>query len=251
MKNLISTFFLLLSFHLVSAQQKMRTVEQLINRSDPGWPFVQQMLDSAKNKVEVLPVDTTKIREALYHTQVTTRTPMGAIIYESGGILVDGGWIRILGSGHPKLNRTVPAWNKGKTFANYGDKPSYLLVADDAVGGFFAINGGGFGKDLGQVYYLSPDRLVWEALNLSYTDFLNFCFSGELDKFYGALRWTNWRKDVARLNGNSVYNFSPFLWSKEGKDINRNKRRKIPVEKQFDFNMESRRKLGLETTSVQ
>src|SRR6187551_78008 len=85
------------------AQVKLRPLDELINRSDPGWPFVQQMIDSATNPVEVLPRDSSKIEEALYQTQVTTRSPMGAVIYTTGGILVDGGWIRILGSGHPRL----------------------------------------------------------------------------------------------------------------------------------------------------
>src|SRR5690606_12025169 len=107
----------------------------------------------------VLPCDTLKAKEALYKTQVTTRSPMGAIIYSSGGLLVDGGWIRILGSGNIKLNRTIPDWNKGKSFKEFGEPPTFLLVADDAAGGFFAINGGGLGKDAGKVYYLSPDNM--------------------------------------------------------------------------------------------
>jgi hypothetical protein len=35
---------------------------------------------------------------------------------------------------------------------------------------------------------------------------------------------------------------------KEGKDINKNKRKIISVEKQFQFNIESRRQLGLDKT---
>jgi hypothetical protein len=251
MKLLLSIICLLFYSLSASAQVKLRPLEELINRTDPGWPFVQQMIDSAKNAVEVLPRDSSKIEEALYQTQVTTRSPMGAVIYTTGGILVDGGWIRILGSGHSKLTRTVPSWNKGKAFVDFGDKASYLLIADDAVGGFFALNGGKFGKDVGNIYYLSPDRLIWEPLEFTYTQFLAFCFSGELDEFYGKLRWTNWKKDVAKLNGNSVFNFHPVLWSKEGKDINRNKRKKIAVGEQYEFNMSSRRQLGLEKENVQ
>jgi hypothetical protein len=222
MTKFISTFILAVVVLTISAQNKMRTVDELINKTDPGWPFVQQLIDSAKNKVEVLPVDTTKSKDALFKTQVTTRSPMGAVIYNTGGILVDNGWIRILGSGSNKLSRTLPGWNKGKSFKNFGEKPSYLLIADDAVGGFFAINGGGLGKDPGKVYYLSPDRLLWEPLDLTYTDFLQFCFSGNLPEFYKSLRWANWKEDVIKLDGNSVYNFYPFLWTKEGKGYRKN-----------------------------
>lgn len=114
----------------------MRPVNELINTKEPGWDLVKQWIDSAKNKVVVLPVDTAKAKEALYNTQVTTRSPMGAIVYGTGGILVDNGWIRILGSGNKLLPRSLPNWNKGKTYQEFGQAPPFLLIADDAIGGF-------------------------------------------------------------------------------------------------------------------
>lgn len=228
------------------AQNKMRSVEELINMTEPGWPLVQQWIDSAKNKVEILSCDAAKAKDALYKTQVTTRSPMGAIIYSTGGLLIDNGWIRILASGNEKLKRSIPDWNKGKSFKEFGETPTFLLIADDAVGGFFAVNGGQFGKDLGKIYYLSPDNLEWEPLDLTYTDFLIFCFNNDLAEFYSNLRWTNWKEEVSLLDGNQVYNFYPFLWSKEGKDINKNSRMAVPVEEQYSFNMSMRKQLGLE-----
>ncbi len=123
---------------------------------------------------------------------------MGAIVYSTGGILIDDGWIRILGSGSDRLPRSLPEWNKGKTMADYGGHSPFYLVADDAIGGFFAINGGGLGNDPGKVYHLSPDNLEWEAMGLSYSEFLQFCFSGDLEKYYSGNRWKNWRKEVLR-----------------------------------------------------
>ena len=243
--------FLALTFFSLTAtaQNKMRSVDELINKTEPGWTLVQQWIDSAKNKVEVLSCDTAKAKDALYKTQVTTRSPMGAIIYSTGGLLIDNGWIRILGSGNSKLSRTLPDWNKGKSFKEFGDRPPFLLVADDVVGGFFAVNGGQFGKDAGKIYYLAPDNLEWEALDMTYTEFLNFCFSGDIAKFYENLRWTNWKDEVSKLDGDKVYNFYPFLWTKEGKDINKNSRKAIPIEEQYSFNMSSRTQLGLDKNS--
>ncbi|WP_216823609.1 DUF2625 domain-containing protein [Niastella vici] len=229
----------------MKAQLKMRSVDELINKSDPGWSLVKDWIDSAKNKVEILPVDTVKAKEALYQTQVTTRSPMGAVIYMTGGLLVDGGWIRILGSGCSKLNRTLPGWNKGKSFKEFGEAPSFLLIADDAIGGFFLLNGGGFGKDVGKIYYLSPDNLEYEPLDITYSEFLQFCFNNDLEKFYDGLRWTNWRSEVSKLQGDQVFNFYPFLWTKEGKDINKNHRKAVPVEEQYSLNLDLRKQLGL------
>ena len=224
----------------------MQHVEELINKTDPGWTLVKDWIKSAKNKVEILPVDTTRAKDALYKIQVTTRSPMGAVVYMTGGLLIDNGWIRILGSGSEKLNRTLPDWNKGKSFKEFGDSPTFLLIADDAIGGFYLLNGGGLGKDLGKVYYFSPDDLEYEPLDITYTEFLQFCFDGDLDKFYEGKRWTAWRNEVSQLDGDKVFNFYPFLWTKEGKDINKISRKMVPVEEQYSFNLNMRKQLGLD-----
>jgi len=238
MSKFITTLLLSISSILAIAQNKMKPIEELINTTDPGWPQVQQWIGSASNKIEILPVDSIKSKEALYQTQVTTRSPMGAIIYHTGGLLVDHGWIRILASGSSRLNRSIPEWNKGKSFQEYGERPPFLLIADDAVGGFFAINGGQWGNDPGKVYYWAPDTLDWEPMDLSYTDFLHFCFNGNLDKFYKNLRWHNWQNETDTLDGNRVYNFFPMLWTKEGKNINKSSRSAVPVAEQYSFNLD-------------
>ena len=226
------------------AQSKTRPINELINNADPGWAFVKGWIDTAKNTVEILTTDTIKSKDELYKTQVTTRSPMGAIIFMTGGLLVDHGWIRILGSGSTKLKRSFPEWNKGKTFKEFGEASPYLLIADDVIGGFFLLNGGGLGKDLGKVYYFSPDGLEYEPLNLTYTGFLLFCFNNNLDEFYSGYRWKNWQKDVSEISGDQVFNFFPPLWTKGGKDLEKSSRKAIPIEEQYGFNMDMRRQLG-------
>ena len=228
------------------AQKNMKPVNELINTTEPGWTLVEEWIKSAKNKVEVLPADTARAKDALFKTQVTTRSPMGAVVYATGGLLIDDGWIRILGSGSTKLPRSLPDWNKGKAFKDYGAPPSFLLIADDAVGGFFLLNGGALGNDAGKIYYFSPDNLEYEPLNIGYTDFLNFCFNSDLERFYEGNRWTGWRNEVSKLEGDKVFNFYPFLWTKEGKDINKNSRKAIPVEEQYNLNIDFRKELGLD-----
>lgn len=246
MKQQLFATLLTLTSLTTLAQNKMRPVEELINTADPGWTLVKNWIDSARNKVEILAVDSIKGKEALFKTQVTTRSPMGAIIYMTGGLLVDDGWIRILGSGNSKLSRSLPDWNKGKSFREIGETPSFLLIADDAAGGFFLLNGGGLGKDLGKVYYFAPDNLEFEPLDLTYTEFLLFCFNNDLDKFYEDTRWTNWRDEVSKLEGDKVFNFYPFRWTKEGKDINKVSRKAISIEEQYNFNLDMRKQLGID-----
>jgi hypothetical protein len=244
MKKILTTVIFLFSLSIYG-QHKMKKLEELINTEDSGWIIVKEWIDSAKNNVVVLPADPEQAKDVLFKTQVTTRSPMGAIVYTTGGILVDHGWIRILGSGNNKLNRSLPEWNKGKTFNNFGENPTYLLIADDAVGGFFMLNGGALGSDLGKIYYFAPDTLEFEPLDFTYTDFLNFCFNNDLDKFYQDLRWKNWRDDVEKLTGDQVFNFFPSLWSKEGEDINKLSKKIITVEEQYMSNVNFRKEIGL------
>ena len=207
----------------------LKKLEELINRDDPGWPIVQGWIAEAKNPVEVLPPpdDETRAR-ALVDTQVTTRSPMGAIIYETGGILVDHGWIRILGSGHSRLPRSLPGWNFGRSVFQSGQQPSFLLCADDVIGGFFAIDGGGLKIAPGKVCYFAPDRLAWENTKLGYSEFLVWCFQGNVATFYEKERWPDWEKEIATLGGEEALDIYPFL-SAVGPPIVERSRRPAPV----------------------
>lgn len=242
-KSLLTLVIISLSL-VTSAQNKMQSLDELINKTDPAWPLVKKWLDSAKNKVEVLEPDSATAKNALFNTQVSTYSTLGAVIYNTGGIMIDNGWLRILGSGSKRLSRSVPEWNKGKTIKEFGDKPAYLLVADDAVGGFFAINYGAFGTDLKNVYYLAPNSLKWESLGAGYSEFILFCFDSDLSKFYEGLRWSTWNQFIANLDGNKSYSFRPYLWSDEGKDIEKCTRKLVPTEDLFQFNLVKQKDLN-------
>lgn len=240
MNSVLKTFSILgltlFSLTGFAQENKLISLEALINKTDPAWPLVKKWIDSAKNKVEVLPVDSAKAKEVLYNTQTTTYATLGSVIYNTGGILVDNGWIRILGSGSEKLNRNVAEWNKGKTLDEYGDNMPYLLIADDAVGGFFAINYGGLGKDIKNVYYLEPNSLTWQPLGAGYGEFLVFCFDSDLSKFYKGLRWSTWSQFIGNLDGSKTYSFRPYLWQ-EGTDIEKCTRKLVNTEDMYKFNI--------------
>lgn len=244
MRHLYLTILVTSITFALTAQNNMRSIHELLNNDDPGWVYIDSWIKNAKNKVEVLPADLENSKNALYQTQVTTSSPMGAVIYMTGGILIDNGWIRILGSGNEKLNRTLPEWNKGKTFDEFGDTSPFLLVADDVIGGFYMINGGGLGKDLGNIYYFSPDNLTYEPLDISYTEFLLFCFNGDLNEFYENYRWSNWQDEVSNLDGNSAYSFDPYLWTDEGKDIKNSIRKIVSAENLYLTNLQMKTKFG-------
>ncbi|MGI4886871.1 MAG: DUF2625 domain-containing protein [Janthinobacterium lividum] len=216
----------------------MRSLAELINRQEPGWELVSGWIREAKNDVRVLPKTPARADSALLAAQVTTRSPLGAIVYETGGILVDGGWLRILGSGSPALSRTLMGWNTGK-------QQGFLLVADDAMGGFYAINAGAFGQEsLGKLYYFAPDNLRWEPTNKTYSEFLLFCFSGNLKSYYQNLRWKGWEREISALSGDQGLACYPFLFSKEGKNVANDKRAAVPIAELWSFGQDMQRQLG-------
>ncbi len=226
----------------------MRPLSDLINTTEPAWVLIEDWKKNAKNQVEILPINSQKQADsALFYTQVTTRSPLGAVVHNTSGILIDDGWIRILGSGSDKLNRSLPSWNKGKSFKEYGEPMSFVLIADDASGGFFAINGGGFGASkLGKIFYLSADALDWECLDIGYTDFISFCFNGDIEAFYKDLRWKNWKKEVIDINGNQGFSFFPFLWTTTDKikTIEDRSRNAVPIQELYDLKMDIREQLS-------
>jgi hypothetical protein len=212
----------------------MRSLKELIDHSDPAMPLVRQWVANAARPVELLaPSDLRD--EALYQTQVTTRSPMGAIVYETGGILVDHGWLRILGSGHSRLTRTLPGWNRGRSSGFY-------LVADDAVGGFFAVNGGALGTDPGNLYHFAPDSLKWEPLGLGYSAFLQWAFSQKYTQFCIDLRWPGWESAIATLSGDRCVMTYPPLWTKES--ANSPQRFDVPVEETWRSQMDVAQQLN-------
>lgn len=204
----------------------VKMLAELTSTSEPAIDLIRQWAATSNHDVVVLPPSSDR-ESVLLHVQVTTRSTLGAVAYETGGILVDQGWLRFLGSGHPRLTRTLASWNNGRS-------DSFYLVADDAAGGFFAINGGAFGDDRGNVYYWSPDNLEWEALKLGYTDLLHWALTEDLAQFYADLRWPTWKQDLEQLSADRCFGFFPFLWS-EHSPTNEMLRREISIEEAFDL----------------
>jgi uncharacterized protein DUF2625 len=205
-----------------------RSLSDLIDTHDSAWPLVWQWIIAAPHPVEVLPAERDGAEHTLLALQVTTRSPLGAIALEAGGILVDHGWLRILSSGHDRMHDTLLSWN-GLT----ADPPSARLegafiVAHDAVGGFFALNGGAFDGTQRGAFYFAPDTLRWEDLGLSYSDLIAWAMTDRLTVFYGDVRWPGWERDVAVLRGDQGFSIYPPLWSK-GVPVENRSRRPVPM----------------------
>jgi hypothetical protein len=201
----------------------MRALEELIDPSRNGNALVENWLRDAKNEVEVLPTDAASGARCLLSLQVTTRSPMGAIAYSTGGLLVDGGWVRVLGGGGAKISRSIASWN-----AQTAALDAALVVGEDVVGGFFAINGGGLPGERGGVSYFAPDALQWQELGANYSQWIAWLFQTDLGGFYGDLRWSGWRPDTVALGGDQGLLVYPFP-SAGGAPLAERTKRPVPM----------------------
>ena len=104
-----------------------------------------------------------------------------------------------------------------------------MLVADDVLGGFFAINDGGLPGNPGDMAYLAPDSVRWEAMEMGHSTFVDWTLTGELDEFYRGQRWDGWEAEVGRIPGDRGLLFYPFLWA-EGPPIGERTRESVPIE---------------------
>jgi hypothetical protein len=218
-------------------------LEELLS-DESGWPIVQSWVAAATNDVRVLPVDREHGERTLRLLQVTTRAPLGAIALETGGMLGDHGWLRLLGAGGGELRSGLTSWNGFD--ANPQGRPleGALLVAHDAVGGFFAINGGAFDGEQGRVFYFAPDTLGWQDTEMDYSGFLQWLCAGDLARFYEDLRWPAWEVEVSAASPEKGFHLYPPPFSDQGQPVEGAQRRLVPMIELWDWYQEFARQLA-------
>lgn len=214
---------------------QLRQLDELIDAQDPAWVEVEKWIADAKNSVEVLPATKADKDSNLFNLQVTTKSTLGAIVHETGGLLIDSGWIRILGAGSgEKQPRSITSWNREVHDTSISEMP-FHLVADDIVGGFFACDAGALGNK-GGIFYFAPDTLQWENLEVRYPDFINWCMNSDLDSFYEGLRWDGWQDEVSALSGDQGMLFIPFPFAKNSSEAAREIEHKpVPMIELYDM----------------
>lgn len=208
-----------------------RSLEDLVDDDDPAMTEIAAWSAESARDVEIVPVDPERGAANLLALQITTRSSLGAIAYETGGVLIDGGWLRLLGAGSPRLPRSLASWNR---LDGEHRLPGALLVADDVCGGFFAINGAGLEAPVGNVCYFAPDTCVWEDLEVGYSDWLRWALAGDIDSFYQGARWPGWRDAIAELGGDRGMLIYPPPWS-AGAPLADRSRRSVPIEELWEI----------------
>ncbi|MBU3134591.1 DUF2625 domain-containing protein [Clostridium gasigenes] len=199
------------------------------------WEELNKMFSDSNKNIKLNRDKTSNGQYILDILQITSKSALGSIVFNTSGIIVEN-WIRILGSENEK-NRGILSYNKinENGVANSIDK--MLIVADDVVGGIFALNAGKFSDGIGDVWYFAPDTLEWESLDMKYSEFITWIVMGNTDEFYSSLRWSKWENDVSNVNFDEAILVYPFLWSNEI-EIETAEKKLVPVEELLNINQE-------------
>lgn len=221
-----------------------RALEDLIDVREPGWPVVEALIAQAAVDVRVLPTAPERAARTLSGLQVTTRSPMGALAFGAAGLLVDHGWLRILGAGGVDLNDGLLEWNTVNLEASAPGEQGYLIVAHDAAGGFFALDGGALADAPRTICYLSPDSLSWEPLDIGYTQFLGWALSGALSRFAADMRGPAWIEELAALDADRGLAYYPPPWAACDGGLSARMRAPVPMRGLWRLAQDTRRQLG-------
>jgi Protein of unknown function DUF2625 len=230
----------------------VRDLSELTGVQDPAWPHLAEMIARSSVEVQVLPADPAECAPTLLQLQVTVRSWLGAAMMNTGGLLVDHGWLRIYGGcgAHSRLPGLAQV-NDFPAEAAADWRPSGgLVIAHDVLGGVYAMNfadpaASGRPGSPGEVVYFAPDSMAWEPLEGGYGTWLSWILSGGLERFYQGLRWPGWERESAVLAPGQGISVVPFLWSKEAQqDLAATSRRPVPLRELLGLHGEFCRQVG-------
>jgi hypothetical protein len=203
-----------------------RDVEALTEVND-AWQLLADLVDASPVGARVVARDEARSRECLVRLQVTTRSALGGLAYNCGGIVIDHGWLRILGGGHEGL-RSLSEANHMPVPTAASTSPGFLVVAEDVLGGRFAVDGGERGVEPGTVCYFGPDSLSWVDLGVGHGQFVERMLCGATTEFYDDLRWPGWEREVAVVGLDKGLSLWPPPFSAEGQDVGAVSRAVVP-----------------------
>ena len=146
----------------------------------------------AAGGAEIVPVDDAAGAARLAELQITVRSPMGAAVRNAEAIVVDHGWLRVLGAGGTeRLRDGVNEWS---------ERTGLLVVAHDAAGGFFS-----WDEERGVLYHAPDTREAEEMGGRAYSPWLEGMLTGNLATFYAGERWPGWEAATAALTGDEGF----------------------------------------------
>lgn len=227
-------------------QTMTRLADELLDTPDPAWPLLERMLREAGPTVRLLAGSEPAGRREIESLQVSGKSFLGAMAYHVGGLIIDSGWLRVLGCGHAECAWSIVTGTQRVGWGTQPGAPEGLVVGVDVLGGLFAINAG-FRTDVppGQVAYFGPDTLRWEDTGSGYSAWLEAMLdSDRRAKFYADLRWAGWEREVGALPPNTGLSVYPPMWTRESRPLEATRRAPVPLNELVWVGLDMARQLG-------
>ena len=209
----------------------MKTLHELIQLETSTYQELLELQHNATSRTTFLTLDNVvEAEDALLLYQAPTNSYFGTIIYKTGGVLINDGWLRILGGGSSKLS-PIHVWNHRLT-----NRIDYqLIIAYDVLGGYFFIENKENDSASSVVFYFSPQNFTVSSVAVNYKTFIQYCFTEQLTEFYKNYYWATWQQDIQSLPTDHIFDFTPPLWTTEGKSIAYSLKTSIPIQTQLNY----------------
>jgi len=192
----------------------------MVDTRGDAWSELSRLIATSPLNVMVCPPHDASATAATLG--LGTGSFLGAFARNTSGVIVDDGWLRLLGGsssadGLPGLDQASAATT------------GLLVIAIDVLGGVFALDGGALGTGNGSVHHFSVDSLSWEDLELGHAAFVTRMLAGATTSFYESLRWPGWQADIATLQPRQGLSLYPYPFTAEGKDVSSASKRAVPM----------------------
>ena len=128
------------------------------------------------------------------------------------------------------MRRSIMSWNE-----DLGTR-GFTIIADDAIGGLFALNQGSLLAPLGIICYFAVDTMDWESTDKTYSEWLLWALEGDLSLFYEGIRWSQWEGETSRISGDEGFFLYPPLHTEQGKDVERSKKNRVAIYEICEYN---------------
>ncbi len=212
-------------------------------RKNSLWGKIYSMFEDSNRNISIYKgIESVGIQE-LSNLGINKDSALGGIILNTAGVCVDN-WIRIIGQSNDEHGGICKYNRLGKDIECDFVK-GMLIVAQDVVGGLFAVNVSKFSEDINNIWYFAPDTLEWESLDMDYAEFIEWVVDGNVDEFYVNMRWNTWKEDCKDIHFEQAYLIYPFLWAKEC-DLSTATKRIVPFEEMKAINLEYAKKFSEE-----
>jgi hypothetical protein len=206
------------------------------------WEEVLEMLNTSNKKIQIYNgaenIGTVEIETM----EIARNSVLGVVVLYTEGIYIDN-WIRVIGQ-RGKHHNGIIEYNSEQMNGNSDFLRGTVVVAQDIVGGIFAINKSRFSEGQKKIWYFAPDTLEWECLDMNYAEYMAWLLQGDTDMFYDSMRWKGWEKDCKDVGFDKSFLIYPFLWSKEC-DLSTATKKIVPYTELININFDYAKKWTL------